>query len=79
MKISEFFKNDFKIVDGVHIIDTSDEYAKNFGKQWKEYRDVQIDSLNNFSISRDYLLDLTFNDLKYFKNKNVLEIGPLGC
>lgn len=75
MKISEFFKNDFKIIDGVHIFDTSDEYAENFGKQWKEYRDLQIDSINNFSISKDYLLDLTFNDLKNFKNKNVLEIG----
>ena len=75
MKISEFFKNDFKIIDGVHVFNASDEYAENFGKQWKEYRDVQIDSLNNFSISKNYLLDLTFNDLEYFKNKNVLEIG----
>ena len=59
-----FFKNDFsKIKDQVYIINNEDDYTRNFGKQWKKYRDVQIDSLNNFDISKNYLENLLFNKL----------------
>ena len=71
-----FFKNDFsKIKDEVYIINDEDNYTRNFGKQWKKYRDVQIDSLNNFDISKNYLENLLFNKLTILNNKKVLEIG----
>ena len=33
------------------ILNKDDSYVENFGKQWRDYRNVQIDSMNNFSIS----------------------------
>ena len=70
-----FFENEFIINNGTHIIDKSDSYTKNFGKQWETYKSVQIDSLNDFNISGDFLKKILFNDLQRIKNKNVLEIG----
>ncbi len=74
-KIDYFKNNFFKQEDNLYILDKDDGYAKNFGKQWKEYRDVQIDSLNNFNISKDYLIKMFFGDLDFIKNKTILEIG----
>ncbi len=72
----EYFKNYFfKENDNLYILNKDDSYVKNFGKQWKDYRNVQIDSINNFSISEDYLLDMCFQKKDLFDNKNVLEIG----
>ena len=51
-----FFDNFFvKEENNVLILDKKDSYTENFGKQWRDYRDVQIDSLNNFNISQNYL------------------------
>ncbi len=71
-----YFKNNFhKENDNLFILNKDDSYVKNFGKQWRDYRNVQIDSLNNFNISKDYLKDMFFNNLKLIENKNILEIG----
>ena len=73
--IRDIFKNNFKESEGVYILDESDKYVSNFGKQWKKYRDVQIDSINKFNHSRNMLMDLLFGDLDILKDKKVLEIG----
>ena len=70
-----FFDNEFSIEKKVYILDKEDGYAKNFGKQWRDYRDIQIDSLNNFNISELYLKKMLFDDLDTLKDKTVLEIG----
>ena len=74
MKI-DFFNNEFDISQEVLILDKSDGHVSNFGKQWEEYVDVQVDSKNNFDISKEYLEDLLFGNLDILKGKNVLEVG----
>ena len=50
--IEEYFKNKMTLSsDNVYILDKDDKYSENFGKQWRDYRDIQIDSLNDFNIS----------------------------
>ena len=74
--INQYFDNNLKMnEDGVHILDEDDNYSANFGKQWRDYRDVQIDSKNNFDISYKYLKDIFFEDLTIIKDKEILEIG----
>ena len=55
-----FFKNDliFDKTSKVLILDKADGYAENFGKQWQDFNKVQIDSLNSFNISEEYLIKL---------------------
>ena len=43
-----------KSKDNINILDIEDKYTSNFGKQWKEYNSVQIDSINNFQSIRLY-------------------------
>ena len=74
MKI-DFFNNEFDISEDVLILDKSDGHVSNFGRQWEEYVDVQVDSKNNFDISKEYLEDLLFGNLDILKGKNVLEVG----
>lgn len=50
-------------------------YAENFGKQWARFRDVQLDSVNGTSISRDYLEQLMGRSLGSLAGKSVLEIA----
>ncbi len=70
------FKNKILKKKGrISVIHESDQLVQNFGKQWKTYRDVQIDSINNFNISLHFLKELLFDELTNNKNKNVLEIG----
>ena len=71
-----FFKNNFKSTDNKILIShENDSYVENFGKQWKDYRDVQIDSINNFKISEKFFNQMLFYNLEILKNKNILEIG----
>ena len=71
-----FFHNSFEVTkEKIYILSSNDNYASNFGKQWKKYKNIQIDSINNFDISKNFLEEILFNDLKILKNKNVLEIG----
>lgn len=72
----EYFKNQFIENDSnFYILDKNDAYVDNFGKQWRDYRDVQIDSKNNFLISKNYLSEMLFGNLDILKNKTILEIG----
>jgi len=72
----KYFENDFlDEKDGVLILDDKDGHVENFGKQWRDHSDVQIDSINNFDLSKKMLEELLFQDLDYLKNKTVLEIG----
>jgi len=72
----KYFKNFFlKDNNNILILNKNDSYTDNFGKQWRDYRDIQIDSLNNFKISHDYLNDMFFGDLSMLKDKTILEIG----
>jgi len=72
----EYFKNKFsKFEDNFYILDKNDAYVDNFGKQWRDYRNVQIDSYNNFKISKEYLNEMVFNNVSVLKDKNILEIG----
>ena len=72
----EYFQNHLnKHEDNFYILDKNDQYVENFGKQWRDYRDVQIDSKNNFNISGDYLTEMLFNDNNVLNNKTILEIG----
>jgi len=71
-----FFKNNFKSTNNKILIShENDSYVGNFGKQWKDYRDVQIDSINNFKISEKFFNQMLFYNLEILKNKNILEIG----
>ena len=70
-----FFQNNFEKSQGVLILDKSDGHVANFGKQWRDHVDVQIDSKNNFDISKNYLKDLLFGNLEILRGKDVLEIG----
>ncbi len=72
----EFFKNIFsKLSNNLYILDKDDQYTSNFGKQWRDYRDVQIDSLNNFDLSYQYLNKMLFDNVNILKGKTILEIG----
>ena len=74
--IDDFFQNKFQKIDSdVYVLEKEDDYTTNFGKQWRDYRDVQIDSINKYKISYEYLNDIFFNDLNILKEKEVLEIG----
>ena len=74
--INQYFENNLYLKDGsVYILDEEDNYTANFGKQWRDYRDIQIDSKNNFNISFKYLKDIFFEDLSAIKDKEILEIG----
>lgn len=76
MDINNIFSNDKHFIkDGVFIFDESDDYATNFGSQWKDFQQVQIDSLNQNNISQKFLKRILFNDENILKNKNILEIG----
>ncbi len=71
----EYFKNFFYKKEEIYVNEDNDEYVKNFGKQWRDYNSTQIDSLNDFTVSYDYLNKVLFNNIAYIKGKNVLEIG----
>ncbi len=72
----KFFKNTFQYeYDNVYILDNNKNYTENFGKQWKTYQNTQIDSKNNFNISKHFFDLLIFNNFNNLKNKSVLEIG----
>ncbi len=72
-----FFKNELFIDDSskVLVLDKSDGYTENFGKQWQDFNKVQIDSLNSFDISEKYLEELLFEEIDNLEGKKVLEVG----
>jgi len=50
-------------------------YAGNFAKQWQQFRDTQLDSVNGTSISLDFLQQLLNAPVDTLADKVVLEIG----
>src|SRR5207247_7259004 len=50
-------------------------YARNFGKQWTRFRDIQLDSVNGTTISKAYLEELIGFPIERLAGKTVLEIG----
>ena len=76
IEFNDLFYNKFKISnEGVYIVNKEDLYTTNFGKQWRDYNKVQIDSLNNFDISKKFLERLVFSKLENLRGKKILEIG----
>tara|TARA_A100001015_G_C15027492_1_gene731312 strand:- start:534 stop:1418 length:885 start_codon:yes stop_codon:yes gene_type:complete len=74
--INEYFENKvINKVQGISIISNNDRAVSNFGKQWKKYKYVQVDSYNNFNLSLNFLKKICHGNLELLKNKNVLEIG----
>ena len=74
----DYFENYFKKSSkdsNILLLNSDDSYVSNFSKQWKVYRDTQIDSVNNFDISYEFLCEMFFFNLDLIKNKNILEIG----
>ena len=47
LSVDSFFDNNFINKDDVFILDHDDQYAENFGTQWKKYLYTQIDSKND--------------------------------
>ena len=54
---------------------STQHYAENFSKQWSRFRDIQLDSVNGTSISREYLEQLIGHPLGYLAGKTILEVG----
>ena len=54
---------------------SAQHYADNFSKQWSRFRDIQLDSVNGTSISREYLERLIRHPLEYLAGKTILEVG----
>ncbi len=50
-------------------------YVDNFSKQWKDFKNTQIDSYNKTNITFEHLKKLTFENIDLISNKNILEIG----
>ena len=72
----KYFKNEFrKDSSDVLILDKEDGYVSNFGKQWRDHVNVQLDSVHGFKHSLNLLNEITFENLDFFTNKTVLEIG----
>ena len=74
MKI-KYFKNEFYESDGVLIQNKEDLYVSNFGKQWRDHTATQIDSLNNFFLSKDLLENLLFGKISSLNGKSIVELG----
>ena len=75
MEINNLFsKKNFTFKEGVYIFDKNDNYTSNFGKQWKDFQNVQIDSLNKNNISFKFLNRILFNQMSILNDKTILEM-----
>ena len=73
---SEYFKNNIiRVLSDVTIYTENDKAVKNFGKQWRDYTNVQIDSINKFTLSYNFLKKILHGNLSILENKEILEIG----
>ena len=76
MDINNIFSNsDYTTNNGVYVINDDDRYTSNFGHQWKDFQNVQIDSYNNNQISYKFFKRIIFDQENLLSNKNILEIG----
>lgn len=76
MKYEKKIYNHYNFHRGVYIPKKDiNNYAKNFGYQWRDFSKTQIDKYNKTNISRKFIEEITFNEINNLKNKTVLEIG----
>lgn len=65
----------FPVHGGVPRFVPSENYAGNFGWQWNQYRQTQLDSFSGTSISRDRFVTSTGWTPDMLKGRRVLDIG----
>ncbi|HLM55411.1 MAG TPA: class I SAM-dependent methyltransferase [Pyrinomonadaceae bacterium] len=65
----------FPVVARVPRFTPSDEYATAFGRQWKTFRQTQLDSHTGTTISRDRLARCLGGSLDVLRGRTVLEVG----
>jgi SAM-dependent methyltransferase len=65
----------YKIINNIPRFVKVDNYAKNFGLQWRKFYKIQLDSYTKTNISEARVLKIFKNDLKKLKKKNILEAG----
>lgn len=76
MKYHNKIKSLYDYINGVYVPKKKvNNYAKNFGYQWRDFSKTQIDQYNRSNISKKFIDKFTFHEIKNFKNKIVLEIG----
>lgn len=63
------------ITDGIPRFVTSDNYARNFGVQWNEFRSTQLDSASGRPVTAERLWACTRWQPSDLRGKHVLEIG----
>lgn len=68
-------KTSYPIVGGVPRFVSSDNYAATFGRQWNCYAEVQLDSKNGTTFSRDRFYSITEWQLSHLSNSLVLDAG----
>ena len=68
-------KQNFILNKDIFCSQNENEYTQNFGKQWKDFSKTQIDQFNNFSISKELLDGLVFNEYNNLRDKVILEVG----
>ncbi len=76
MKYAKIINDNYNLHNGVYIPKKKvNNYAKNFGYQWRDFSKTQIDKYNKTKISKKFIEQITFNEILTLKNKTVLEIG----
>ncbi len=69
-------KSLYNYINGVYVPKQKvNNYARNFGYQWRDFSRTQIDQYNKSRISKKFIDNITFHEIKSFKDKLVLEIG----
>jgi ubiquinone/menaquinone biosynthesis C-methylase UbiE len=67
--------NEFPIINGIPRFVDSSNYAINFGFQWNEFSEVQIDSVNKFEISKKRFYETLNIKQHELRGLRVLEVG----
>ncbi|MFI5203012.1 MAG: class I SAM-dependent methyltransferase [Flavobacteriales bacterium] len=65
----------YPLLNGVFQIEKGNNYADNFGKQWKLFKKTQLDKYSNTTASLDRLKVLLGSSFDMLNDKNVLEVG----
>jgi len=71
-----FTRAPLETVQGVsHYVAVNDDYCQNFGKQWNQFRELQIDSLSGSTQSHDRFFNETGWKPAELRGKLLLDIG----
>jgi 2-polyprenyl-3-methyl-5-hydroxy-6-metoxy-1,4-benzoquinol methylase len=68
-------KHKYPIVRGIPRFVTSNNYAASFGEQWNRFAQVQLDSKNGTTFSRDRFYSITEWQPSALRNRLVLDVG----